>query len=232
MGYWRTLHLFDDKIFYKKVVRELKGENGDLTEACREFLKYYVTGGISHLSNEKINSLVEQNIRRIISISNSLDETFKIHHEFHKITNYDSQNLFLSNLDGHYEFCKFLEYYLFKTCADFNPHLELGKGGVARNFNIHIKTLSYNIIEELDDWNDFLSEDRMGITNWITHEDVALLFLDKENLHFEDNELAEAFLSLLDIAYKNKLGFIMGVDMRENQLELLSINKLLVNDLL
>jgi len=231
MGYWRTLHLFDDKKFYKEVVPELKGEIGDLTQPCLEFLKYYTTGGISHLSTEKLNSLVEQNIQRIISISNSLDETFKIHHEFHKITNYDSQNLFLSSLDGHYEFCKFLEYYLFKTCADFNPHLGLGKGGISRNFNIHIKTLSYNIIEELDDWNDFLSQDSMGITNWITNEDIQLLFLDKENLHFEDNDLAKAFLTLLDIAHKNKLGFIMGVDMRESELELLSKNKLLVNDL-
>ena len=231
MGYWRTLHLFDDKKFYKEVVPELKGETGDLTQSCLEFLKYYTVGGISHLSSEKLNSLVEQNIQRIISISNSLDETFKIHHEFHKITNYDSQNLFLSSLDGHYEFCKFLEYYLFKTCADFNPHLGLGKGGVSRNFNIHIKTLSYNIIEELDDWNCFLSQDSMGITNWITNEDIQLLFLDKENLHFEDNDLAKAFLTLLDVAHKNKLGFIMGVDMRESELELLSKNKLLFNDL-
>jgi len=231
MGYWRTLHLFDDKKFYKEVVPELKGETGDLTQACLEFFKHYTTGGISHLSTGKINSLVEQNIQRIISISNSLDETFKIHHEFHKITNYDSQNLFLSSLDGHYEFCKFLEYYLFKTCADFNPHLGLGKGGVSRNFNIHIKTLSYNIIEELDDWNDFLSQDSMGITSWITNEDIQLLFLDKENLYFEDNDLAKAFLTLLDAAHKNKLGFIMGVDMRESELELLSKNKLLVNNL-
>ncbi|MFZ0598813.1 MAG: hypothetical protein WAM46_17645, partial [Flavobacterium sp.] len=177
MGYWRTLHLFDDKKFYNEVVPELKGETGDLTPSCLEFLKHYSIGGISHLSNEKLNSLVEQNIQTIISISNSLDETFKIHHEFHKITNYDNQNLFLNSLEGYYEFCKFLEYYLFKTCADFNPHLGLGKGGVSRNFNIHRKTLSYNIIEELDDWNDFLSQDRMGITNWITNEDIQLLFL-------------------------------------------------------
>ncbi|WP_316634386.1 hypothetical protein [uncultured Flavobacterium sp.] len=231
MGYWRTIHLFDDKKFYKEVVSELKGETGDLTEPCREFLKHYLTGGTSHLSVEKINSLVEQNIQRIVSISSSLDETFKIHDEFHKMTNYDSQNHFLSNLDGHYEFCKFLEYYLFRTCADFNPHLGLGKGGVSRNFNIHIKTLSYNIIEELDNWNDFLSQDSMGITNWITNEDVELLFLDKENLHFENNELAKKFLTLLDVAHKNKLGFIMGADMREEQLELLSKNKLLVDDL-
>lgn len=71
----------------------------------------------------------------------------------------------------------------------------------------------------------------MGITSWITNEDIQLLFLDKENLYFEDNDLAKAFLTLLDTAHKNKLGFIMGVDMRESELELLSKNKLLVNNL-
>lgn len=231
MGYWCSLHLFDDKKFYSEVVPQLKGETGDLTEACKEFLKHYLVGGIAHLSAEKFNSLVEQNIQRIISISKSLDDTFKIHSEFHKITDYDTQIQFVNNLDGHYEFCQFLEYYLFQTCADYNPHLGLGKGGVSRNFNIPSKTLSCNIVSELDNWNDFLSQDRMGIANWITHEDAALLFLDKENLHFEDNELAEAFLELLDLAYKNKLGFIMGVDMRESQLRLLAKNKLLKGDL-
>ncbi|MFC0776472.1 hypothetical protein [Flavobacterium sp. HJSW_4] len=227
MGYWCSLHLFDDKKFYKEVVPQLRGEVGDLTEAIREFLKHYLTGGISHLSDEKLNSLIEQNNQNIISISKSMDQTFKIHHEFDKITDYKSQNSFLSRLDGHYEFCKFLEYYLFKTCADYNPYLGLGKGGVSRNFTISSKTMASNIIDELDDSYDFLSEDRMGIANWITHEDVELLYLDKENLHFEDNERAESFLKLLDIAYQNKLGFIMGIDMRESQLELLYENKLL-----
>ncbi|MNW21930.1 hypothetical protein D3C71_2231240 [compost metagenome] len=50
-------------------------------------------------------------------------------------------------------------------------------------------------------------------------------------MHFEDSEIAESFLELLDTAYKNKLGFIMGVDMRESQLELLYKNKLLTSDL-
>lgn len=231
MGYWCSLHLFDDNKFYSEVVPQLKGEIGDLTEAVREFLKYYFVGGISHLSDEKLNALIEQNIQWIVSISTSLDETFKIHNEFHKITDYKSQNHYLGNLDGHYEFCRFLEFYLFKTCADYNPHVGLGKGGVSRNFNIQIKTLSCDIIGELEDENAFLSQDRMGIVNWITHEDVELLFLDKENLRFKDNERAESFLELLDIAYKNKLGFIMGIDMREDQLRLLAKNKLLKEDL-
>ncbi|PBJ13614.1 hypothetical protein [Flavobacterium sp. ACN6] len=231
MGYWCSLHLFDDRKFYREVVPQLKGEAGDLTEASREFLKHYFVGGISHLSEEKINSLIEQNNQSVISISKAMNQTFKIHDEFEKITDYESQKLFLGKLEWHYEFSKFLEYYLFKTCADYNPHLGLGKGGVSRNFTINSKTVTCNIIDELDNWNDFLLQDGMGIANWITHEDVELLFLDKENLHFEDNERAESFLELLDIAYKNKLGFIIGIDMQERQLELLYKNKLLTGSL-
>jgi hypothetical protein len=231
MGYWCSLHLFDDKKFYREVVPQLRGEIGDLIEASQEFLRYYTIGGISHLSEEKISSLVKQNIQRVVSVSQSMDPTFKIHNEFDKIVGYENQKLFLRLLGGHFEFCEFVEYYIFKTCADFNPYLGLGKGGVSRNFTIPEKTIACNVMSELDYWSEFFANGMIGITSWITHEDVELLFLDKENLHFEDNERAESFLELLDIAYKNKLGFIMGVDMRESQLELLYKNKLLPDDL-
>lgn len=225
MGYWCTLHLFDDKKFYKEVVPILKGETGDLTADCLEFLKFHVVGGISHLSQQEVSNLVEQTIEKIISISNSLDSTFKINSEYQKIKNYDNQITFLNNLEGLYDFNKFFEYYIFKTCADFFPHLTLGKGGVSRNFKIPIKTLSETIIGELDDWNYFFCYDTMGIKNWITNEDLKYIYLDKEHLHYNDNERAEAFLSLLEIAHNNELGFIIGVDMSEHRLKLLPVNK-------
>ncbi|MBL7815489.1 MAG: hypothetical protein JNL70_10775 [Saprospiraceae bacterium] len=227
MGHWRTLHLFDDKKFYKEVVPALKGESGNLTTDCLEFLESHVTGGIRHLSQPDINNLVEQTIRKINSISNSLDKTFKTNCEYQKNKDYDSEILFLNDLDGYYEFCKFFEYYIFKTCSDFLPHLPLGKGGVSRNFDINIKTLSYSILGDLDSWNEFLCGYGMGITNWLTNIDVEYLYLDKENLYFKDNEIAIGFLTLLEVAHYNELGFIAGVDMREERLELLPNNKLL-----
>jgi len=226
MGYWTTLHLFDDKKFYKEVVPILKGEAGNLTNEFVEFLKSHVTGGIAHLAKGDINNLVEQTIKKINSISNSLDKTFKTSGEYQKIKDYDTQRHFLNDLDGYYDFCKFFEYYIFMTCSDFFPHLPLGKGGVLRNFEINVKTLSHSIIGALDNWNEFLCGDGMGITNWITNEEVQVLYLDKVNLRFNDNERAESFLTLLEVAHEYKLGFIMGVDMREGVLELLPNNKL------
>jgi hypothetical protein len=226
MGYWCTLHLFDDKKFYKQLVPALKGEDSDLANYCFEFLKSHIVGGINKLSLQEVNKIVMQTIHNIISISNSLDKDFKINSDYEKIENYDSRMQFLGNTEGYYDFCKFFEYMVFNTCADFNPHLPLGKGGVSRNFEIGINTFACSVMAELDYWNEFLCGDLMGITNWITHEDVEILYLDKENLHFTDNKIAEGFMSLLEVAYYNQLGFIAGVDMREERLKLLPGNKL------
>jgi hypothetical protein len=228
MGYWTTLHLFDEKNFYEKVVPELRGLNGSIKSDYLQFSKSHRTGGIEHFSESELNVFLDNSVSNVHHIANSFDKTFKIHNKFHKIKEYDDRQLSLNKIDGHYDFCKFFEYYIFKTCADFFPHIPLGKGGILRNFNLNEKTLSYSIICELDSENGFFGcGERMGISNWITSEDVELLYLDKENLCFDDNEHATGFMTLLEIAQKNKLGLIMGIDMRECTLELLPKNKLI-----
>lgn len=226
MGYWCTLHLFDEKKFYKEIVPILKGETGDLTADCQEFLKSHVIGGTARLSKQELEKLVNETIKNIVSISNSLDKSFRINTEYQKAQKYDAQLAFFDTLEGYYDFCKFFEYYIFKTCADFFPHLPLGKGGVMRNFDISVKALSDSILGELDNWNPSFHYDGMGITNWLTHEDLQYLYLDKENLKHDDDSLAEDFFLLLKAAHNNELGFIKGVDMRENILELLPNNKI------
>ena len=232
MGYWTTLHLFDEKVFYEKVVPELKGLNGNIKLDYLQFSKSHRTGGIEHFSESELNIFLDNSIINVFNIANSFDKTFKIHSQFHKIKEYDDRRLLLNELDGYYDFCKFFEYYIFKYCADFFPYIPLGKGGVFRNFNLNEKTLSYSIICELDSENEFFGcWDRMGISNWITNEDVELLYLDKENLYFEGDTYATEFMTLLEIAQKNKLGLIMGIDMRECTLELLPKNKLISYDI-
>lgn len=232
MGYWTTLHLFDDNSFYKNVVPSLKGQNENIRSEFFEFSKYHKIGGVEHFTNNELALFLDSSVSEIVNIANSFDKTFKFHNEFHKIVDYSASKLYLSKVEGLYDFCRFFEYYIFKTCADFFPHIPLGKGGVFRNFNLNYKTLSYSIICELDNENDFFGlGERMGITNWITHEDVELLYLDKENLHYEDNNHAIGFMTLLEIAFKNKLGLIMGIDMRQDVLEQLPSNKLINSDI-
>ena len=95
-----------------------------------------------------------------------------------------------------------------------------------RNFQMDKDCLAYSIISYIDTWNEFFCFDLFGITNWITAEDVKLLYLDKEKLKFEDSLAAEGFLTLLEVAYLNELGLIAGVDLPSRRLERLQQNKL------
>ncbi|NML72084.1 hypothetical protein HHL23_20155 [Chryseobacterium sp. RP-3-3] len=229
MGYWITLHLFNDEAFYKRVVPTLCGHLGDLESDYLDFLKSYLIGGIQRFSNEQVSKLLEQSIERVIEISNEFDGSFKRHNEFHKIENYDEKNLFLSKYDGYDEYKRFFEYYIFKTCADFFPHIPLGKRGIFSKLELKPKTLSHSFMCEFDNYNDFFCSDMMGIMNWVTKEDVELLYYDKENLKSEYEEFLNTFLSFIDTAFENKLGLIVGVDMKEDILKLFPSNKLVEN---
>ncbi len=220
MSSWRTLHLFDSEEFHENVIPELQGEKGNLAEICLDFLKVHVTGGIFHLSKSEINTQIESLERNIINISKSLNKEFKKEIEYQDNVKYSEAT------EGYYDFCRFFEYILFRNCADFFPHIPLYRSGMGGNFIIDRNSLSSSILDEIDDWNYFFRCDMTGIANWLTNEDVELLYLDKENLHFENNVHAEAFLRLLEIANKNKLGFIVGIDMREDSLKGLPQNRL------
>lgn len=226
MGYWCTLHLFDDEKFYKEVVPKMKGEKGNLEPTCKDFLTLYTIGGMKNLSDSEITNRVAEVVKSIHEISSSMDDSFKKHMEFSKIEDYEKRNLYLGELNGHYEFCKFLEYYIFKCCADFFPHVPLGKGGLSRNFNLDPKSLSSSILSHLDHWNEFFCAGMMGITNWLDQEEVELLHLDKENLTYEENAKGKSIYNFLEIAYENKLGVVVGIDMRESLLEGLPAHKL------
>ena len=85
MGYWTTLHLFDEKVFYEKVVPELKGLNGNIKLDYLQFSKSHRTGGIEHFSESELNIFLDNSIINVFNIANSFDKTFKIHSQFHKI---------------------------------------------------------------------------------------------------------------------------------------------------
>ncbi|WP_299325441.1 hypothetical protein [uncultured Maribacter sp.] len=226
MGYWCTLHLFDQDKFYSETIQELKGQIGDLIPSYKEFLKNNIIGGIGHLTVKEVNEMALSQLENIYEISNSFDDSFKKHSAFHSLHNWSLQLDFIGKLKGHYEFCSFFEYYVFEKCSDFYPHIPLGKGGVARNFELKTNTYSHNIIGNLDSWNNFFMQDTFGISNWISNEDIELLFLDKENLKFENNEIAEAIIRFIEIANKNKLGLLAGVDLNIDRNRLLPQNKL------
>lgn len=229
MGYWCTLHLFNDRKFHEELIPEMRGIKGNIDSVCKDFLECYTVGGVRNYSVTELSKRVSQVTRQINEISNSMDHSFKLHHEFCKINDFDTSMDYLGKMEGHYEFCKFLEYSIFRCCADFYPHIPLGKGGLGRNFDFNkkYKSLSFSIVNELDKWNTFFCADMMGITNWLNKEEVELLYLDRENLISKENTRGDIIYNLIEIANEYNMGLVVGIDMREDNLERLPSYKLI-----
>ncbi|TCI84802.1 hypothetical protein [Tenacibaculum sp. M341] len=226
MGYWNTLHLFDDNKFYKELVPVLRGEKGCLQNDFIEFLRLYRTGGITDLSLEELKKKTDTSVSKIIEISNKFNSNFKAHN-----LNSD-ENHSLQNNEFHYEYSRFFEYYVFKYCADFYPHLPTGKGGLLSELDPKDNSIAFEILENLEDFNSvFLSDG--GIINWIDLEDIEILIMSKDELFSigpYDEEIMDYFenyIKLFEIALSNKLGLIRGRDMIEQSLEKLPKYKLI-----
>ena len=230
MGYINTLHLFNDTEFYRAIVPALKDSENDIREDCLDFLRYHILGGIKRLSDNEIDSLINNQIRITRSIANSFDSTFKIHKEFNLCPNQAEQSNFMRNLQSYDDFCQFVQYMIFKYCSDFYPQLYLGKGSLYSNIQINTRTLSSSIISELDGSLGFFACGQMGITSWINSEEVELLYLDKENLNPNENIRGIGFLNILEIANQNKLGIIACVDLSDTMISFLPKNKLITNN--
>jgi hypothetical protein len=123
MGVWNTLHLFDINEFYENRVPILRGEKGSLENDYKEFLKSYKIGGISKLSSSELIKQIEKSVSEIIKISNLFDPTFRTHKIYDCIESWDEKRKYLNDNEYYYEFDSFFEYYIFKYCADFYPHL-------------------------------------------------------------------------------------------------------------
>ncbi len=224
MGRWTTLHLFDDKLFYLKVVPELKGEKGNLENVYLNFLKTHMVGGIDKFTQNEIQTLIRKSLDEFQIESQKFDIQFKHHKEFDLKNSTDSNKLYSSS--WYYDFCRFFEYYVFHTCADFYPHIPCGKYGVVHKFDIDYKLIGFDVLLEFSSFT-FFAHDGTGIDGWITNEDVELLYYERDLLILADDEFQNPFLQLLQIAYDNKLGLLLGGDMREDTLESLPKFKLL-----
>lgn len=228
MGYWTTLHLFDDKIFREKTLAELTGQAGDFKKVFRDFMRTHRVGDkrIDTLSEQEIQTTIENSLNTIQIQAKKFDKEFRKHIEFE---NSEDPRKYLNENDWYYDFSCFFEYLVFNTCADFFPHLPCGKYGLASKLDLRRNSLAVELISTLDRGidNSLFSADAMGIISWITSEEAALLFYDKDAILADNEEFLSAFLNLLQVAYDNKLGLLLGVDMREDVLERLPDFKLI-----
>lgn len=237
MGDWNTLHYFDDKKFYSEIVPDFKN-NGQLIE------KYFNSELGKHIaySNDK-------NVERISEIrrfSQFLDKDFKHHKtllEIHKRSKgideeysafikkrHQDEKIFQQENGNIIEDINLiLTLIIFSECAAFNPHLILGRSIFTGNVCAKPGSVAEDVIYNFTN-NDFGSifystrSNRNGLINWVTHEDLRLLWLDKENLKPADNDSEKYFsdfYKFIEIAIENELGVIAGTNMNEDMLKLI-----------
>ena len=238
MGTWNTLHLFNAKRFYKDITPTLRGEKGCLNNDYIDFLSSYRIGGISKLTSNELKKTTDISISKIVEISNEFDLSFKHHKLYNNIDSYDEQRSYLNDNQYYYEFNAFFEYYVFKYCSDFNPHIYTGKRGLNSVLDPKNKTIGNEILNNLEDFNTLFSADLTGIGNWIDVEDTNLLFNCKEDLfsnepyNKDDYVYFEKFLRFFEVASSNELGLIRGIDLRQDVLERLPKHKLIAENYL
>lgn len=237
MGDWNTLHHFDDKKFYSIIVPDLKS-NGQLLGKYfnSEFGKY-----VAYANDKNTERIAE-----IVTLNQFLDKDFKHHKtlfdiqnrkkginedysEFIKKRSQDEENFQKAN--GHIieDINLILTLIIFSECAAFNPHLILGRSIFTGNVSAKSKSVAEEIIYNFTN-NEIGSifysscSNCTGFINWITNEDLRLLWLDKENLQPADNSSEKYFsdfYKFIEIAVENELGVIAGTNMNEDILKLI-----------
>lgn len=237
MGDWNTLHHFDDQKFYSEIVPDLQSEGHLLRNYFNsEFGKYIVCD----------NHQNEGRITDIMKFSQFLNDEFKIHEtllsiqtrkknvneeysDFIKKLYKDEDDFYRKNGQIIEDINLILTLIIFSECASFNPHLILGRsiftgcvsakpGSIAEDFisgftNNELGSILYSSRSNCN-----------GFINWITHEDLKLLWLDKENLHSTGKD-ADTYFSdfykFIEIAIENDLGVISGTNLNEEVLKLI-----------
>ena len=231
MGDWNTLHFFNDKHFYEKVVPDLKGK-GDLLK------KYFYSQLSKYLLFHNDND--EKRIDAILEYCHFFDDEFKRHEVLYEIESrnkkpdeeyskfmeqwrHDLQAFHNKNSPTFDDLSIILTLIVFSECAAFNPHFILGRRVFSENVGAKPKSITEVIISQIN--NSPLGSTHSygsGIMNWITSEDVKLLWLDRDNLlPTGSEEYFNDFLKFIEIVVENDLGVVSGTNMRESILKLI-----------
>jgi hypothetical protein len=230
MGDWRTLHLFDKTKYLHEIVPKVR--------ALENYLTVFLND--KHLSYLKwFNTPIEEIIKKTIKLVSELDDELSCHPEMIKLSQIPNKNY--ENCYLHVESfirqtqpsIEFFEYLIIETIftyvADFNPYFVMGK----RIFEGAIETREYSIARELtskirsQNKGSILDVIDGGIINWLSKEEVKLLYFDKDSISPSNDESFEyviEFKELLKYASENNLGLISLRNPREYELCHLNIN--------
>jgi hypothetical protein len=204
MGAWVTLHVFDPEKFQKELVPLLKGQKGSL-EA--NYQRYLLTC-LRHESKLEIGQIIE--------ISRQFDDTMSHFSGYAGKTNSEE---FWEFFDWHYEYARFFTVMIFTHCADLYPYFRTGKVGmVGRMSYKKAPSLAENVLWRLYDYKHF-SPHGMGITGWLTQEEMEFLLLDLDNIYGDDNfEMRDEFEAFVKKLAAQKLSILQTIDVHHTDL--------------
>lgn len=215
MGHWHTLHLFNDERFYAETVPLLKGQQGDIQAY---YTKYEQTC---------TNGVCDIPLSELVAVFNQL-KGYRLEYPPFMEVIHKEWYPFLSTLQWTYHLSAFFEFVVFSHCADYAPYFRLGKyPALSRVPGIKKDSLSYEILGELGmNYSSIFTAEGMGITGWITSEEVKNLLAGLQN-----DEVIDDLITFLQVAASLNRGIIAGVDMRENELSALPSFKLSNKDI-
>ncbi|WDF62627.1 hypothetical protein [Flavobacterium sp. KACC 22763] len=228
MSDWNTLHFFDDKTFYTKVVPDLLGKG--------ELLKKHFE---SKLGNNILwdNRNSKERIDAILKFCHFFDKDFKVHQDLYALISRekkpgeqylealhairkDEKEFKEQNSQVIDDLTEILPLLIFSECASFNPHLILGRNIFRSRVNARPKSAAAEIITRITDQEyGSVFPYNSGIVNWVTNDDLQLLWMDKESLFSTDadsEDYFQEFLKFIEIAIENNLGVISGSNMKES----------------
>ncbi len=235
MGDWRTLHLFDKTKYIDEVVPKVKN------------IKTYLNGFLNESHERWLNGFLkpkEEIISQTIELVSKLDEELNCHPDLIRLENiknnkYDNYTAYRDEfIRNNQPAIEFFEYVIIETIfsrvADFNPHFLLGKRWFEGSFETEENSIADELIEKIRAQNQGSILDLIdgGIINWLSEEEVKLLYLDRENIKPFNNEYlnyVNEFKEFLKYASESNLGLISLRNPREYDLAKLQKNE---NDLM
>lgn len=218
MGDWRTLHFFDDRKYKEEIAPRVT----DIESYLSDFLDEYRLSWLDGYRDR------EEVLRNTIAFVPELNAELNIHPALLKIQkrkpdevyddfirrkNRDFEQFFSAN-QSNLEFFEFiLIETIFSSVADFNPHFKLGKWLIESIIGAKKGSIAEELLGLITGSREGGILDLVdgGIINWLSQEEVELLFLDRENIFCKDHKFPgylKEFKDFLQMAAKNQCGLI------------------------
>lgn len=245
MGDWNTLHIFDDRYFYERLVPDFKDKGESFKRYMDSLLGKYILWD---------NSNSEARTQQLVTFCRELTPDFKVHEKYCEIQGRqkkptevyaefiskrvkDDEEFRHKNADAIEDLNRLLTLIIFTECASFNPHLILGRRIFSGSVDAKPGSIADNITTRItnNEWGSPYYSNMSncnGLINWITNEDLQLLWLDRDNLYSPPDgsqEYLQEFLAFTELALQHDCGFISVTNVNESTLTMIEAPRLKID---